>query len=116
VSLRGRLCFRYGVLLEGIGVLLVFDLLWIRVTVLAFLVPLWAPLGRTSILYIKAKGITDHDALDPHLRSEMVRKLFAARLHELWLCKLGLANIWRSRDKQNIVSHCVCAGAGWARW
>ena len=66
VSLRERLCFRYGVLLEGIGVLLVFDLLWIRVTVLAFLVPLWAPLGRTSILYIKAKGITDHDALDPH--------------------------------------------------
>ena len=58
--------FSVWVLLEGIGVLLVFDLLWIRGTVLAFLVPLWAPLGRTSILYIKAKGIRDHDALDPH--------------------------------------------------
>ena len=93
MSLRGRLCFRYGVLLEGIGVLLVFDLLWIRGTVLALLVPLWAPLGRTSILYIKANGITDHHALDLHLRSEMVRQLLAARLHELWFYKLGLASI-----------------------
>ena len=69
MSLCGRLCFRYGVLLEGIGVLLVFDLLWIRGTVLALLVPLWAPLGRTSILYVKANGITDHHVLDLHLRS-----------------------------------------------
>ena len=56
----------YGVLLGGIGGLLVLDLFWIRGTVLAFLVPLRAPLGRTSILYIKAKGITDHDALHLH--------------------------------------------------
>jgi hypothetical protein len=73
VSLCGRLCFRYGLLLECLGVLLVFDLLWIRGTVLALLVPLWAPLGRTSILYIKAIGIRDHHALDLHMRSDMGR-------------------------------------------
>jgi hypothetical protein len=52
-----------GCSLGGIGGLLILDVFWIRGTVLAFLVPPWAPLGRTSILYIKAKGITDHDAL-----------------------------------------------------
>jgi hypothetical protein len=62
-------------------VLLGLDLFWIRGTVQAFLVPLWAPLGRTRILYIIATGITDHDALDAHLRVEMARNHFAARLH-----------------------------------
>ena len=52
VSLCGRLCFQYGVLLEGIVVLLVFDLLWIRGTVAAFKVPLWIPLSRTSIITV----------------------------------------------------------------
>jgi hypothetical protein len=45
-----------GCSLGGIGGLLILDVFWIRGTVLAFLVPPWALLGRTSIPSIKAKG------------------------------------------------------------